>query len=99
MISVKLVPCAIKLISKVKYPPEYASSSVVVMVPTTLRPTRKPERSRSRREIAGFSRYTSTIEALTSIAKSMIAPEEARNTAPMKISESDTISYPEFINA
>ena len=57
---------------------------VVVMVPSTLRPTVRPERSRAARGMSGRWKRISSSDTLTSMDRSISAPELARNIMPME---------------
>ena len=72
-------------ISSAIYPPEYASSSVVVMVPMAARPTFIPERIASRLLMPGHFSTTSFTALVMSTARSMMAPEEPIKMLAMKI--------------
>ena len=74
------VPCAINTISNAMKPPEYARSSVVVMVPIAARPTWIPDMIASFTPIWGFFSTTSLTAEVISTAISIMAP-----LAPIKI--------------
>ena len=62
------------------YPPEYASKSVVVIVPMAALPPFMPDRAASFQPISGFFSITSLTADVMSTDKSIIAPD-----APIKI--------------
>ena len=57
------------------------------MVPTTARPTRRPDASAARLEMPGFCAASSAMLAATSMARSINAPEDAMNMLARKIEE------------
>lgn len=68
IIRMKLGSLTLKIINSVRYPPEYAKSSVVAMVPITWRPTVKPDFISSFALISGFFIFISSMAAVISMA-------------------------------